>query len=317
MGHGPISQEVLLAKTETTYNTDPTPTVGTNAILIRRVDARLDRLRMIDRGAVRASLGTLQQIYAGALRAISFEAEVKGSGAAGTVPELDPLLKACGMGATIVASTSVTYAPASTSISSCTLWWYESVGGANVLHKMTGCRGTCALTFKAGDIVVARFDMVGKPTTVTDVSTPSPTYSSVVPIGIRNLSTTLNAVANLVIQNFSLSLNNSIDVPDSVIDTNGFGNIVITKRDVQLMLQKHAEPVATIDSFAHLTAGTAIAFASGTLGSTAGNRLALNCGQMHVRDIAPGEDANMRVRTLTCGAHETSTADTEFTLVFT
>ncbi|MCK7495178.1 MAG: hypothetical protein MZW92_31855 [Comamonadaceae bacterium] len=43
---------------------------------------------------------------------LTFDVEIKGSGAAGTAPELGVLLKGCGFGETVVAVTSVTYAPA-------------------------------------------------------------------------------------------------------------------------------------------------------------------------------------------------------------
>jgi hypothetical protein len=139
MGGLRVQNEVILFKTETTYGTDSVPTAGTNAILVRSVSFAPEALRMIDRGAIRASLGSLQQIYGGEMKRIQFECEVKGSGAAGTAPEIGPILKACGLSETVVASTSVTYKPTSSNHSSGSLYYYE---GGRKLHILTGVRGS-------------------------------------------------------------------------------------------------------------------------------------------------------------------------------
>src|SRR5258708_6165945 len=106
MGGLRVSNEVILAKTEVTYGTDSTPVVGANAILVRKLDMKTEGLRMADRAAIRGGLGKLQKIYGGQLKRITFECEVKGSGAAGTAPEIGPLIEACGFDETIVAATS-------------------------------------------------------------------------------------------------------------------------------------------------------------------------------------------------------------------
>ena len=87
MGGLRISNEVILAKTETTYGTDPTPVVASNSILIRNPNLSSEGLRMNERAAIRASLGQLQDVFGGTLARLTFECEVKGSGAAGTAPE--------------------------------------------------------------------------------------------------------------------------------------------------------------------------------------------------------------------------------------
>src|SRR5688500_3176902 len=105
MGGLRISNEVILFKTETTYGVDPSPSAGSNAILVRNLAWSQEGLRMAERAAVRGSIGKLQSIYGGELRKVTFECEVKGSGSAGTAPEIAPLLRACGLGETLVAAT--------------------------------------------------------------------------------------------------------------------------------------------------------------------------------------------------------------------
>jgi hypothetical protein len=136
-------------------------------------------------------------------------------------------------------------------------------------------------------------------------------------VAIKGLATTVGGVANLVVQNYEFSMNNTVEVPDNLNDSEGYGNILITARDPQLKLTRHMELVATLNPFTALTANTAIALASGTLGSTAGNRIALTCAQTHYRGIDFGDDNGVRTETAMFGCHESATADTEFSLALT
>lgn len=318
MGHGLIKRELLLGKAETTYGTDAVP-VGSDCILVRNVSHAPERLRMVQRGAIRSSFGELQHIYGGMLEALSFECEVKGSGAAGTAPEIGPFLKACGMQETVVASTSVTYAPTSSSIGSSTIHYYKAGAGANtqVRHVLLGCRGNVEFVYQAGDILIARFSFIGRRANPTDQTLPTPTYDTTVPLAIRGLSTTVGGVSGLTIQNYSLNMNNQIVVPDSVNDSEGFGEITIAGRDPTMELNRHHELVATIAPWADMVAGTSRAFVSGTLGSTAGNRIALTAGQMHYRGITVGEDNGMRTEAYSFGLHESSSLNDGVSLAFT
>jgi hypothetical protein len=92
MGGLRVSNEVILVEAELTYGTDPTPSASTNAVLVRNPSLSSEGLRMNDRAAVRAGLGQLQKVHGGQLKRFRFECEVKGSGAAGTAPEIGPLL---------------------------------------------------------------------------------------------------------------------------------------------------------------------------------------------------------------------------------
>ena len=128
-------KRLILAKAETTYGTDSTP-AGTDAVLVRNLDITPLSGDLVSRDLIRPYLGNYDQLIAKTSVAISFEVELAGSGTAGTAPRYGAILKACGMSETIVASTSVTYAPVSSSFSSATI--YFNIDG--VLHKLTGCR---------------------------------------------------------------------------------------------------------------------------------------------------------------------------------
>ena len=314
MGGLRVSNEVIYFKTETTYNTDPTPTTS-DAILVRNVSMQPEGLRMNQRGAVRASIGQLQEVYGGQLKRITFECEVKGSGTAGTAPEIGPLLEACGMEETVVAVTSVTYAPESAAHESGTIYYFE---GGRKRHILTGCRGTVRLAVEAGGILFAYFEFVGHHTEPTDQSLPSPTYDSSVPRAAVGMAISVNGVTAIVAKSWEWNLNNTIALPASIAATDGYGEILLTQRDVrgQVVIEAELDSVIDIDSL--FSAGTRFAFASGTLGSVAGNRVVVSTpsSSTYVTNTTPGDADGLRLRTVEMAVDD-STPNQELSISFT
>jgi hypothetical protein len=312
------SNEVILAKIETTYNTDPTPSAGTNAILVRNLNYSTAGLRMIDRGAIRASLGDLQKIYGGELRKVSFQVEVKGSGTAGTAPEIGPLLQAAGLLETIVAVTSATYTPNSggtTAHKSITIYFYE---GGRKLHILTGCRGTVKFGLDAGGLMLMDFEFTGHLTQPTDASQPSPTYNAQVPKAGLNMSVSFNGISTLVPRKWSIDLGWKLAMPPSLAAVDGYGQIILVDRSVTGSLEIESELDSIIDIDALLQAGTRFAFSAGTLGGTAGNRVALSTpsSSTYITDSVLAEGDGIRLRTVPFAVDD-STSDTEISLAFT
>lgn len=316
MGNLRISNEVILAKIETTYNTDPTPTAGSNAVLVQNLSAQVEGLRMNDRPAVRSNIGKLQQVFGGKLYRLTFDVEIKGSGTAGTAPEFGPLLRACAMGETTVALTSVTYKPISSSHESITIWWYE---GGRKLHKLTGARGTVSAKLSAGGLALLSFEFVGHHTDPTDASQPSPTYSSQVPKASLNMAISLGGVTSMIVREWTLGLNNTIAMPPSIAASDGYGEIQVTARDVSGQITMDAELASVIDVDSQHSAGTGITFGSGTLGSVAGNRTVFTgaTSGLYWRDRQHGEGEGQRVRTMPFGIVESSSGNDEIAIAFT
>jgi hypothetical protein len=166
-------KRLILAKTETTYGTDSTP-AGTDAVLVRSLEVTPLESDVVSRDLIRPYYGNSDQLLANTRVRCSFEVELAGSGTAGTAPRYDALLKSCAMSATIVASTSVTYAPVSSSFSSCTIVY--NVDG--VQHKLTGARGTVTMNCQLGQIPTLQFEMTGIYNAPTDTAQPAVTYSN-------------------------------------------------------------------------------------------------------------------------------------------
>lgn len=311
-----VSNEVILLKTEVTYGTDPTPVAATNALLVSELSVVPNSMRMQDRGAIRASLGQLQKIYGGHLLDVTFKCEVKGSGTAGTAPEIGPALEACGMDETIVAVTSVTYQPVSTAHESVTIYYYE---GGRKLHIITGCRGDVSFALDAGGICWAMFKFTGHHTQPTDASQPAPTYNATVPRAGLGMAVSINGVTAIVAKGWAWKLNNTIQAGDSLAATDGYGPVIITERDVtgELVIESELDSVLDLESL-HV-AGTRFAFASGTLGSVAGNRVALSTpsSSTYITDGPNLEEMNgIRGRRIPMAVDD-STADQEISLAFT
>lgn len=315
MGGLRVSNEVILARTESSYGVDPTPGASTHAVLIRNANLATEGLRLTNRAAIRGSIGQLQGVFGGTLARLEFECEVKGSGAAGTAPEIGALLEACGMDETIVASTSVTYQPVSTGHESVTIYYYE---GGRKRHILRGCRGNVRFVLEAGGILLAQFSFVGHHDEPTDQTQPVPTYNAQVPRAALSMAISLNGVTAIVARSWQFDLNNVIAMPPSVAAADGYGDIIITGRDVKGEVVIESELDSVLDLDALLSGGTRFAFASGTLGSVAGNRVALStpASSTYVVDRVLEDADGLRLRRVPLAVDD-STSDQEISLAFT
>ena len=150
-------KRLLRAKIESSYGTDPTP-AGTDAVLVRSLEITPLNADLVERELILPYMGNFEQLLGNQHVEITFEVELAGSGSAGTAPAWGPIIRACGFSETISASTSVTYAPVSSSFESCTIYFDND--GVN--HKIKGCRGTFSMTCELNAIPVISFTMTGR-----------------------------------------------------------------------------------------------------------------------------------------------------------
>ncbi len=305
-----VNREVILAGIESSYGTQATLT-GTDAVLVESPSWSHEGARMVERNNVKGSLAKDKSVFAGTLKQVTFDVELKGSGAAGTAPEIGVLLRACGMAQTIVASTSVTYRPASTAHGSATIMYYSD----GIRHVLTGCRGTVSFSLEAGSFGKASFTLTGHEATPTDVSLVTPTYDTTVPPPLINVPFSIGSYS-AVITTLSVDLSNTIATPSSISAANGYGEILITARDVNGSFNPDQVTVATKNYIGEWKAGTNGALTTGVIGSAAGNRYALSAPACYYREIAPGDLDGKRIFEISCGFAESS-GDDEIALAFT
>jgi len=304
------NREVILAKVESTYNTDSTP-AATDAVLVEALSWANNGLRMVDRPVMRANIGKVKQVYAGRLVDFTFTAEIKGSGAAGTAPELGALFRACGLDETVVASTSVTYAPVSTAHESVTLYMYRD--GKRII--LTGCRGNVSFAFETGGLGKASFTMTGHVAAETDTAMVTPSYDTTVPPALINVPFSIGSYS-AVINALNFDLSNTIATPADMSAADGYGAVQITARDVNGSFDPEDNLVATKDWLGIFTGGTNQALDTGVIGSVAGNRYQVTMPVTYFKDVSPADRDGVTTLEIPFGATESS-GDDEVSIAFT
>lgn len=304
-------KRLILAKAETTYGTDATP-AGTDAVLVRNLDITPLSGDLVSRDLIRPYLGNYDQLIAKTSVAISFEVELAGSGTAGTAPRYGAILKACGMSETIVASTSVTYAPVSSSFSSATI--YFNVDG--VLHKLTGCRGDMSMSVAVGQIPVLKFNLTGAYNAPTDTAQPAITYSQqATPLIFRNGNTSAFSFFSYsgVLQSVEFNLANSIVYRELVGGTAG---TLITDRKPAGTVVLEAPTIAAKDFFSAAigTSNGALTFLHGT---TAGNKVTFTALQTDILNPTYQDSDGIAMLSIPYVAVPSSAGNDEFSLAYT
>jgi hypothetical protein len=304
-------KRLILAKIESTYGTDSTP-AGTDAVLVRSLEVTPIEADIVSRDLIRPYLGNSDQLLANVRVNCSFEVELAGSGTAGTAPRYDALLKACGMSGTVVASTSVTYAPVSSSFSSCTIIY--NVDG--VQHKLTGVRGTVTMNCQLGEIPTLQFEMTGIYNAPTDTAQPSVTYSAqATPLIFREGNTSAFSFFSYsgCLMSVDFNLANEVVYRELIGCTK---EVLITDRKPAGTVVIEAPTIATKDYFS-LAIGSATGNLTFQHGTTAGNRVTFTASQVDATQPAYTEQDGIQMLSVPYVALPTTAGNNEFSLAYT
>lgn len=265
-----FESKIILAKIETTYGVDPTPTGAANAMLMTGVT-----VTPMDGDDVSRDLEfpwfAAQQMYPTGLRArLRGKIELAPSGSLGVAPAWGPILRACRVSQTVTAGTSVVYAPITDNQESVTL--YFLIG--NTRHIIKGARGTAVFRFTAQGIPYLEVDLLGLFSSPSEQTRPSVDLSGFKkPRLVTTANTTVftvNAVS-LVMRSFALSLNNQVE-PRLLV---GSESIIITDAAESVAATVEAVPLTTYDPYANALPEAATVAIALTHGPAGGNRLAL------------------------------------------
>jgi len=306
-----VKKSVLLAKIEATYNTDPVPVAATDAVKVENLSHGPASQKMVEQATVKNTLGKEKSLFGTTLWQVSFDVLVKGSGAAGTAPEYGPLLRACALGETIVASTSVTYAPVSTGFESVTLYVYED----GKLYKVTGCAGNVAFAGEAGGAGKLTFTMTGHKSAITDTALAAPTLDTTEAPMIKSAGFTIDSYA-ASISALNFDMGNQVVMPMDINAPDGFGEIQVTDRDINGTIDPEDQLIATKDFISDWESGTEMPLTTGVIGGTAGNRFQISMPAVSYRDASLGDRDGIRTMELPYGAHEV-TGDDGVSIAFT
>lgn len=174
-----VRNSVILAKTETTYGTDPTPTGAANAVLISNLSVNPLNASNVNRDLLRSYFGASEQLVGSAYVDISFDVEFQSSGSmtTPTIPAWDALVQACAFAAGAgTAGSRVEYALAAdySALKSVTLYYYDD----GLLKKILGAFGDFELDLSVGARPVYKFKFLGLDGGETAATNATPTLTA-------------------------------------------------------------------------------------------------------------------------------------------
>ena len=221
---------------------------------------------------------------------VAFDVELVGSGTAGVAPAWGPLMKACGFSETIVAVTSVTYKPATNSLSnSMTLGGYMD----GMCKRLWGARGNVSLSIEAGRPGILHFDFEGADFEVIDLALLVPVYSTVVPPVFLGATLLLDAYAAIA-SKVDIDVANTLAKRESLTASSGHLSTLITGRNPKGSLDPELPTVAIYDFYGKWKTPGTLGALSLSAGSVAGNIINISCPKVRYAAIADQDRGGIR-----------------------
>lgn len=264
----------------------------------------------VERNLDGAAFGNSGVIHTGAHLEVEFDVEAAGSGAAGTAPNYGHLFKACQMAETVLATTSVTYEPASDGTDSETM--YFQLDGQR--HALRGARGSWSLKFDSQGIPYFHFKFVGlwvDPVTAADITPDFTGFITPRPVTYEHTPTvSLHALA-AVYRTFSYDHANQVEY----FNNPGEELVDITDRKPAGSISLLAPALSTKNYFTTAKADTVGALVL-IHGMVAGNIFTLNGPQTQLLQPDYADDKGRAMLNANL-AFTYDAGDDEMSLVFT
>lgn len=281
----------VLAKIESSYGTDPTPTGGANAVLLRNVDIDIAQGERIPRDILRLGMGQVAMFLVGRRVTMTCTVDLAGSGAAGTAPPWGPIARSCALAEALTADTKADYTPVDASFESSTI--YFNLEGTRT--KMVGVRGSAKLQLAKGKLPAIVFQLTGLWVSDTAVAFPSLTLTGWIdPLPVTKVNTptfTLDSQP-VVASAFELDLGVSVAYRELI----NLKEISVQDRLPSLSTTFEELPIGTKNFFA-MMGGSSIALDI-VHGITAGNIVEITSSTLQVIDVKRGEDQKIAMLNL-------------------
>lgn len=298
----PLRVEALAAKVQSALGTDSVPTAAENAVRgIRGFWTALSDEYVWDNMRDDIVSGTLIEeipgVPHGHMINFGFTVELKGAGAAYSatvLPEVDPLLVACGLLRTVddtlgTETVEYTLADDGHELTSIYVW----AGGQ--VHKLVDCRGTMRWDAPAGTQARATFQMQGRVTEVSAEATPAATYDATEAPAIVNAGFGITPNGGSLwtpnFSQFSLDLDNNIVRLDDGNAADGIEQFAVPAREPRLILSARSPALSTYNPYALREANTLQALTS-TIGATQYNRIDVESTDMRLVGRPGKQDDN-------------------------
>ena len=305
------NEAVLLLKEETTFGTDASPDAASDALLVMEPLPNV-ATTLLERNNVRNDISQQNATAGRNVGTITFGYELRGGTGAGVAPAIGPALKCCGLSETVVAVTSVAYAPVSGTFDSCTIYCYFE----GQVWKFVGCRGTYTMEAQAGQRATLQFTFTGRLLEVPSAATmpASPTYDTVVPPIVESVNLTAGGVA-MAAQQFGFDQANGVQLRESVNAAEGFVGAIITSRTPTFSMNPEMELEGTHPFWGNMTGGTEFAVNT-VLGTVAGNICTINAPKAQYTGINNAQRNLLRTYDATLRLNRSSGND-EYSFTFT
>lgn len=279
------TRQVILAKIESTYGTDPTPTTSSNAVEVFNLTLT-PQSTVVDRRPHGLSLSRPATFNTKKKYQLKFDCEIKGSGSAGTAPRYSPLLKACNLSETVTGGVSVVYAPDSDSYQSCTIWFYAD----GIRYVATGCVGNVEFDFQTGKQGLMHFTFDGIYSIPTDVTFPTGmTLDSVTALPCEGMTATFGSYS-FIADSCKINVGNTVTERESLIAADGIVGFQVTDRNPEGTITPEAVLRATTnaDFWSYWDAGTTKALSLALTGS-AGNIVTIAASTCTIKEVKLGD----------------------------
>jgi hypothetical protein len=123
----------------------------------------------------------------------------------------------------------------------------------------------------------------------------APTYESTIPPVVESASFTLNADADLVVQELNLDLANEVAPRDDISSANAISQFIITNRNPKGNFNPEALLIASYDFWTEWVASTQRAL-SVVVGSASGNKCTITAPKVTLDNITDGERERILTR---------------------
>lgn len=282
---------VILAKAETTYGTDPVPTVAANTLEVYDAELKPNG-ETLSRNTMQASISKPAFVRGIKFYDLSFKTELKGTGTRGVLPAfgwLGTLFRGCGMSETIAAGTSIIYAPVSTTFESITIYVYMD----GIFHKLLGCKGSFKIVAQTGKYLEVQWKFSGLYAAPTDASPAAQTRSSVLPVPVLAAAFSVGAYSG-IIDKLELDIGNTIAQRKSMNAATGLVGFEITDRNPVGSFDPEVVTEATYAFWNKWETAAQQALNLGPIGSTSGNIVQIAAPKVQPSDMSYGDrDGNL------------------------
>lgn len=199
--------KTLILKTETVYGTDSVPTAGANGVLAMNMSISIDADKL-ERPIDHPYLGANPFVLVGKRVTIEFDFEPLGNVTVGTAAPCGPILTGSAHSETLVAVTSATYAPASTSLKSVSIYFQME----NQKVAVLGCRGSVSFDWTIKQFPKAHAKFLGMFAIPTFNAIPTPTVTAWQTPAAVEMETMILTIGGTAVNAMSFMLDTGDDV---------------------------------------------------------------------------------------------------------